>query len=66
MARKISAVHRRKGLVLGQSEHELSRLIERKLGFDVDARKLRDFIRSEFVLISILAHEIHAQEANPL
>lgn len=66
MARRISAVHRRKGLVAGQSEHELARLIEQKMGIDVDPRKLRDFIRAQFVLLSILAHEIHAQESNPL
>lgn len=65
MARRISAIHRRKGLVLGQSENELARLIEDKLKIDVDPRVLRDFIRGQFVLISILAHEIHAQENQP-
>lgn len=62
MARKISAVNRRQGLVNGQSETELAALIRQKLQINIDPRVLRDFVRSNFVLLSVLTHEIHGAE----
>ncbi len=62
MARKISAVNRRKNIVHGQSEREMAALIQKEMKIAVNPGHLRDFIRSRFVILSILAHEIHAQE----
>jgi hypothetical protein len=61
MARKISAVHKRKTGV-GQSEMELAALVQKRLGITVPARTLRQFVADNFQILSILAHEIHAAD----
>ena len=61
MARKISAINKR-NLPVDKSEQELSMEVKKHLGLDVDARRLAQFIRDRFHILSILAHEIHAAE----
>lgn len=57
MAPREPIVSRRKSA--GRSEIELSALVKERLGINVDPRKLREFVRDKFVILSILCHEIH-------
>ena len=62
MAKRQSAVYRRKNLSAGQSEIELAALVKSRLGIDIEPAKLRQFVCDKFVILSILCHEIHAAE----
>ena len=59
MAKRQPIVHRRTGTKAETSAMELSILIKKDTGVDFPPAKLIEFIRLNFVLGSVLAHEIH-------
>jgi len=64
VARRQHVVDRRKAKI-GQSEIELSVLVKKHLGIDIEPIKLRKFVCDKFTILSILCHEIHSAESLP-
>jgi hypothetical protein len=62
MAKRQSAVYRRKNITVGQSALELAALVRQRLNIDIPPEVLTKFICDKFVILSILCHEIHEAE----
>ncbi len=61
MARRLKLAQKR-GPQSMSPELELSVLVRNGLGLDVPSDKIKAFVRGNFVMLSVLAHEIHAAE----
>src|SRR5882672_4369252 len=65
MAKRQSAVHRRKNVTAPMVERELAVLVAKELAVDVHPGKLAQFIRDHFHLLSVLCHEIYELGKEP-
>lgn len=61
MARRLKLAQKR-GPQSMTPELELSVLVRSHLGIEITPEKIKHFVRFNFTLLSILAHEIHAAE----
>lgn len=61
MARRLKLAQKR-GKQAMSPELELSVLVRNSLGIDVAPEKIKTFVRNQFMILSVLAHEIHAAE----
>lgn len=61
MARRLKLAQKRGPQAL-TPELEMSALVRSHLGIEITPDRIKKFVRDQFVLLSILAHEIHAAE----